>query len=115
MHLRLILILLILCQSLAAQKPVILSDYVQEVVISDMELLFMHDPGCSTQPPDLFKGRLDQHFRSVDFSDPDPALNLGLWLLLHPDLKRTARVLAFRDHMEQAIIEKRNLFEGLNN
>ena len=49
------------------------------------------------------------------YCDPDPALNLGLWLLLHPDLKRTARVLAFRDHMEQAIIEKRNLFEGLNN
>ena len=48
------------------------------------------------------------------YCDPDPALNLGLWLLLHPDLKRTARVLAFRDHMEQAILEKRNLFEGLN-
>ena len=49
------------------------------------------------------------------YSDPDPALNLGLWLLLHPDLKRTARVLAFRDHMEQAIIEKKILFEGLKN
>ena len=49
------------------------------------------------------------------YSDPDPAYNLGLWLLLHPDLKRTARVLAFRDHMEQAIIEKRALFEGLKN
>lgn len=46
------------------------------------------------------------------YSDPDPALNLGLWLLLHPDLKRTARVLAFRDHMEQAILEKKDLFEG---
>jgi len=49
------------------------------------------------------------------YSDPDPALNLGLWLLLHPDLKRTARVLVFRDHMEQAILEKKNLFEGLKN
>jgi len=47
------------------------------------------------------------------YSDPDPALKLGLWLLLHPDLKRTARVLAFPDHMEQSIIEKRNLFEGI--
>ena len=46
------------------------------------------------------------------YSDPDPALNLGLWILLHPDLKRTARVLAFRDHMEKEILEKRNLFEG---
>jgi len=47
------------------------------------------------------------------FSDPDPAYNLGLWILLHPDLKRTARVLAFRDHMTQAINEKMALFEGL--
>jgi len=43
---------------------------------------------------------------------PDPAFNLGLWVLLHPDLKRTARVLAFRDHMVQAIDEKKTLFEG---
>lgn len=46
------------------------------------------------------------------YSDPDPAFNLGLWVLLHPDLKRTARVLAFRDHMERAINEKKALFEG---
>jgi len=46
------------------------------------------------------------------YCDPDPAFNLGLWILLHPDLKRTARVLAFRDHMAQAINEKRALFEG---
>lgn len=48
------------------------------------------------------------------YSDPDPAFNLGLWLLLHPDLKRTARVLSFRDHMVQAINEKKDLFEGRN-
>jgi len=48
------------------------------------------------------------------YCDPDPAHNLGLWVLLHPDLKRTARVLAFRDHMVQAINEKKDLFEGLS-
>ena len=47
------------------------------------------------------------------YGEPDPACNLGLWVLLHPDLKRTARVLAFRDHMIQAINEKKDLFEGL--
>lgn len=46
------------------------------------------------------------------YAEPDPAYNLGLWILLHPDLKRTARVLAFRDHMVQAMNEKRDLFEG---
>jgi len=44
--------------------------------------------------------------------EPDPAYDLGLWVLLHPDLKRTARVLAFRDHMIEAINEKRSLFDG---
>ena len=46
------------------------------------------------------------------YGDPDPALNLGLWVLIHPDLKRTARVLAFRDHMVQSIREQKELFEG---
>lgn len=47
------------------------------------------------------------------YSEPDPAHNLGLWILLHPDLRRTARVLTFRDHMMQAIDDKKDLFEGL--
>lgn len=46
------------------------------------------------------------------YCDPDPALNLGLWVLLHPDLKRTARVLAFRDHMIHSINEQTAVFEG---
>jgi len=43
---------------------------------------------------------------------PDPELNLGLWLLFHPDLKRTARVLAFRDHMATEISKQTGLFTG---
>jgi len=43
---------------------------------------------------------------------PDPQLNLGLWLLFHPDMKRTARILAFRDHMAAEIIEQTDLFAG---
>jgi molybdate transport repressor ModE-like protein len=46
------------------------------------------------------------------YCEPDSQHDLGLWILLHPDLKRTARVLAFRDHMIQSIQDKRNLFEG---
>jgi len=46
------------------------------------------------------------------YHEPDPQHDLGLWILLHPDLKRTARVLAFRDHMIQCILEKQDLFEG---
>ena len=46
------------------------------------------------------------------YCEPDPSHNLGLWILLHPDLKRTARVLAFRNHMDQSINEMSDLFEG---
>ena len=46
------------------------------------------------------------------YCDPDPAYNLGLWVLLHPDLKHTARVLSFRNHMIGAIDRKIDLFEG---
>ena len=46
------------------------------------------------------------------YCDPDPSHNLGLWILLHPDLKRTARVLEFRYHMVKSINEKKELFEG---
>jgi DNA-binding transcriptional LysR family regulator len=46
------------------------------------------------------------------YCEPDPQHDLGLWILLHPDLKRTARVLAFRDYMIQCIHEKQDLFEG---
>jgi molybdate transport repressor ModE-like protein len=46
------------------------------------------------------------------YCDPDPEFNLGLWVLLHPELKRNARVLAFRDHMIDSIDDLRELFEG---
>jgi DNA-binding transcriptional LysR family regulator len=46
------------------------------------------------------------------YCEPDPAHNLGLWILLHPDLKRTARVLAFRNHMDTSISQSKDLFEG---
>ncbi|MDQ6968375.1 MAG: LysR family transcriptional regulator [Mariprofundaceae bacterium] len=46
------------------------------------------------------------------FCPPDPQLNLGLWLLFHPDLKRTARVLAFRDHISTEIKRQTDLFAG---
>lgn len=46
------------------------------------------------------------------YCPPDPELNLGLWLLFHPDLKHTARVLAFRDYMAKEVEAQKRLFEG---
>lgn len=43
---------------------------------------------------------------------PDPQHELGLWILFHPDLKHTRRVLAFREYLSRAVAAKRELFEG---
>ncbi|MBN4076744.1 LysR family transcriptional regulator [Mariprofundus ferrooxydans] len=48
----------------------------------------------------------------VRLCPPDPAMKLGAWLLFHPDLKRTARVLAFRDHMIKEMNRQANLLAG---
>ena len=74
MRLRLIPILLIFCQLLIAQKPVILSDFVQEVSISDLQLQYLEDPNCTTSPNELFSGMMDHQFKVIDFSNPDPAM-----------------------------------------
>ena len=53
--------------------------------------------------------------------DADPALvrafvdddwRYGLWLLIHRDLRQTARVRAFIDFIDEAIERHRDLFEG---
>ncbi|MFC3324546.1 LysR family transcriptional regulator [Mesorhizobium cantuariense] len=46
------------------------------------------------------------------FRQPDPIHDLGLWLLYHPDLRRTKRVSVFREHMVARIHDQRALFEG---
>jgi serine phosphatase RsbU (regulator of sigma subunit) len=69
-----IIILFILAQSLVAQKPVILSDFVQQETISDLELYYLDDPDCNTQPAELFSGMMDNSFRPVKFIDTNPAL-----------------------------------------
>ena len=48
----------------------------------------------------------------VRYEEPRPEWDLGLWILLHPDLKHTARVLAFREHMTAAIRTQSDLFAG---
>lgn len=64
--------------------------------------------GVSILP--CFMGDTDPALRRV--CEPRSHWDLGLWLLLHPDLKRTARVLRFRDYMIEAIQARSDLFEG---
>jgi len=57
-----------------------------------------------------FMGDSDSELERV--CAPDPQMNLGLWILFHADLKRTARVLALRDFMVDEMKLKKDLFEG---
>ncbi len=120
MRLKQILILILLGQSLFGQKPVILSDFIQQVSISDLQLHYMADPSCSTQPAELFSGMLDQSFRKLDYSKPDPAL-------INPDQKgcmwfriyfvnRSTRQFAF--HLQPSLFsdfDEFRMFQDFNN
>ena len=46
------------------------------------------------------------------YTEPEAAHDLGLWLLIHPDLKNTARVIAFKEHMLAAIRARADCFAG---
>jgi len=46
------------------------------------------------------------------FCPPDPQMSLGVWILFHPDLQHTARVLAFRDHMIEEMSAQETVFNG---
>jgi DNA-binding transcriptional LysR family regulator len=54
----------------------------------------------------------DENPELEQYCQPDPLHTLGLWILFHPNLKLTARVRAFRDHMSELINEIKPLFEG---
>ena len=45
-------------------------------------------------------------------SDPIPAPESRLWLLIHPDLRRAARVRVLREHLWQALRSQRAWFTG---
>lgn len=46
------------------------------------------------------------------YAAPRAEWDLGLWILLHPDLRRTERVLAFRDYIMEAVQALSDLFAG---
>jgi len=54
----------------------------------------------------------DSDVRLERYRAPDRAHELGLWLVYHPDLRRSRRVRLFRDHMIAQVAGQRPLFEG---
>jgi len=108
MRLKLTLIFLILGQSLHAQKPVTLSDFTQQLSISDHQLYYLDDPRCSTQPEEFFSGMLDHSFRKVDYSNPDPALlspdpNGCIWFRIYL-INRSTRQFSF--HLQPSLFSE---------
>lgn len=56
------------------------------------------------------EGDADPRLRRL--GDVEPDLQTDLWLLTHQDLRRSARVRAFMDHVAAAMLPLRPLFEG---
>ncbi|PIQ34654.1 MAG: LysR family transcriptional regulator [Zetaproteobacteria bacterium CG02_land_8_20_14_3_00_50_9] len=55
----------------------------------------------------------DQDPELLRVCPPDPQMHLGLWLLIHPDLKKTARVIAFCDYLINAMKQQEDLLAGI--
>lgn len=87
-------------------------DHQQHNFYSDDTLLTLSaiKEGLGVSYLPCFLGDADPQLKR--YSEPNEQHDLGLWILLHPDIKCTARVLAFRDHMIQSIEARRDLFEG---
>lgn len=48
----------------------------------------------------------------VRLAPPDPQLSAGLWLLTHPDLRRSARVRVFLDFLAAELANQRQFLDG---
>ena len=57
-----------------------------------------------------YLGDLDPKLRRVH--TPLAEMEVSLWLLTHPDLRRVARIRAVLDFLAQALAEHRPLLEG---
>ena len=56
-----------------------------------------------------FLGERDPSLHRI--GDLDPALSTGLWLLTHPESRRSPRVRAFLDHMADELVRMRSVFD----
>ena len=54
----------------------------------------------------------DNDAQLLRYLAPEPHHDVGLWLLYHPDLRRTKRVRLFREHMLAEVACQRELFDG---
>lgn len=54
----------------------------------------------------------DSNAKLERYCAPDPSFDLGLWLLYHPDLRRTRRIQTFREHMLTEVAGQAALFSG---
>lgn len=66
--------------------------------------------GVGIGPLPCVEGDADARLRRL--GDLEPDLQTDLWLLTHQDLRRSARVRAFMDHIAAAMLPLRPLFEG---
>lgn len=66
--------------------------------------------GIGIAPLPCFEGDADPALRRL--GELEPELRADLWVLTHQDLRRSARIRAFMDHVAGAIVPLRPAFEG---
>jgi DNA-binding transcriptional LysR family regulator len=54
----------------------------------------------------------DAERRLVRVGDPVPAMAVDLWLLSHPDLRRTERIRVFADALREGLATLQPMFDG---
>ena len=64
--------------------------------------------GAGVLPCFIGNGRPDL----MRISEPIAELDVGLWILTHPDLRHSARVRAFTDYVGGELIKLRKVLEG---
>jgi len=68
-------ICLLFMQATHAQKPVILSDLVNDEALTDYQIYFLHDPDCSFEISTIFSPYYTDNFQRIDFSNESLGLD----------------------------------------
>lgn len=86
-----------------AQNVVFRSDSTMAIVNAAID-------GLGVAPLPCFLG--DEEKKLTRVIDVPEEMELELWILMHPDLRHTARVLALKTFLYESLEKKRNLLEG---
>ena len=116
MRIRIIGIFLLFVQAIIGQKPVVLSDYIYEVGISDFQIYYFSDPTCRIEPKDVFSPDYPIEFKIFDLPDTTSAILKDIpgscfWFRLIFTNRSIARDAQFSFHLQPNEFSEFNEYE----